>query len=621
MAFSEFNCKSLSSELSLELNFRLYFTKITTVDISQNNLKLTLMEKQGRRKCSKKLKTLSKKVTLSPKSLLSTSSTSLSFRAQWKDQSCPSSSCLESETKAVERGHTFQMRATHIPGSKLCLLCNLLDKRKRFVFPTQKNLCNQPHIYRLETWLLSKSLSTCLKESQGYKVDDNDSEEKLKLQSQPTEDHNVKGEIYAEAQPQTPTGEGQDDRTDSSWTNTEPGCTEECRTSEMNPESDEMVTGPTEHQPTSDEGSAEQPSIESAQQFTESECPPTSESTLPNNDKHLLNTEYVFDPFHAVVFGHQPQKFNSTMQVLYGLFKRCASYDAILTTICGASEHHFLPLLHPPFSLELHNLLGMFTSTTAHQRKSCLTLFVEFAKSIESCLSRAVTPYTDARSVTIVPFVREQMVYLQEKAFSCFQVQLPRAFSEDEAVVFVLLASKVLSECTAESGLLKALECDDQCFVFHSFASYLATKNHMLEALVKLFPEHATGFIVLASPAEKYNKDLVDSFLNNLPRRFQSKFISHSYKMIEIFRQVLPENMSTSEQLSGHMQALATSLAVDMHSDSGLLSIPHSYVEGTTVNVQEESGIGESNNLTLFVHVNFLFCALQCAYPPCMCND
>ena len=592
MAFSKFKRKSLSSELSLELHFRLSTTTITTVDISRNNLTLTLMERQGRRKFNKKPKTLSRKVTLLPKPLLITSATPLDFRAQWKFPKLPSSSCLKSETKAVEKGYHLQMGTTHIPRSKLYLLCNLkLDKRKLFAFPMQKNLCDQQRTYQLGTRLPTKPLSTFLKESLGYKID---SEEKFPLQSQPTEDHNVKEEIHAEAQPQIPMGEEQSDRTESSWTNgREPGCSEEHRRGEMNSELEEMVTESNEHQPTSDEGLAEQPSIESVHQSTESECPPTSESTLPNNDEHLLNTEYVLAPFHIVVFGHQPQKFNSTMQVLYGLFKRCASYDAILTTICGASEHHFLPLLHPPFSPDLHNLLGMFTSTTAHQRKSCFTLFVEFAKGIESCLSRAVTPYTDARSVTIVPFVQEQMVYLQEKAFSCFQVQLPRAFSEDEAIVFVLLASKVLSECTAESGLLKALECGDQCFVIHSFASYLATKNHMLEALVKLFPEHATGFVVLTSPAEKYNKDLVDSFLNDLPRRFQSKFISHSYKMIEIFRQVLP---STSEQLSGHMQALASSLASDMplyHSDSDFLSTPHSCVEGITVDVQEESGIGE----------------------------
>ena len=543
MAFSKFKHKGLPLELSLDLNFQRYSTTITTVDISRNNLTLTLMERQGRKKFKKLKKRFEKEVRLLP--WLITSTIPLGFRAQCKV------------------------------------------------------LCDRQHIYQLGTRLPTKPLSTFLKESLGYKIGDHDSEEKFTLQSQPIEDHNVKEEIHAEAQPQIPMGKEQSDRTESSWENgREPECSEEHRTGEMNSELDEMVTESNECQPTSGEELAEQPSIESVQQSTESEYPPTSKSTLPNNNEHLLNTEYVLTPFHIVVFGHQPQKFNSTMQVLYGLFKRCASYDAILTTICGASEHHFLPLLHPPFSPDLHNLLGMFTSTRAHQRKSCFTLFVEFAKGIESCLSRAVTPYTDARSVTIVPFVQEQMVYLQEKAFSCFQVQLPRAFSEDEAVVFALLASKVLSECTAESGLLKALECGDQCFVFHSFASYLATKNHMLEALVKLFPEHATGFVVITSPAEKYYKDLVDSFLNDLPRRFQSKFISHSYKMIEIFRQVLPENMSASEQLSGHMQALATSLAVDVplhYTDStcDFLSTPHSCVEGITVDVQEESGIGE----------------------------
>lgn len=392
----------------------------------------------------------------------------------------------------------------------------------------------------------------------------------------------------------------------------------ENRTNEVNPElaCDHLLT---QTMPPSGEYVTEQAPIESTQEQSKNErptpCNTTNsvyEGTVPNNDEHLLNAEYVLTPFHVVTFQHPPQKFNSTMQVLFGLFKRCAPYDTILTAICGATEHQFLPLLHPPFLPELHNLLGMLssTSTIAHQRQACFTLLVEFGKSIETCLFEGVIPYTDARSVSIVPFVQEQKLYLQERAFSCFQLQLPRALSTDETTVFILLVSKVLSESTADIGLLKALECGDQCFVFHGFASYLATKNHMLEALVKVFPEHATAFVVLVSPSEKYHKDLVDSLLNDLPRRFQSKFFSHSYKMFEIFRQVSPDDVSSSQQLPGHMQALLTgSIPVDMspplhRNDSGFLSTPHSYVERITTDAQEESGIGE-HLVSLYVCLRF----------------
>lgn len=402
-------------------------------------------------------------------------------------------------------------------------------------------------------------------------------------------------------------------------------CTSDCeepfvnenRTNEVNPglACDHLLTQ------TSDECVIEQAPMESTHGQSKNECPTrcnttnsVCESTVPNNDEHLLNAEYVLAPFHVVTFQHPPQKFNSTMQVLFGLFKRCAPYDTILTVICGATEHQFLPLLHPPFLPELHNLLGMLssTSTIARQRQACFTLLVEFGKSIETCLFEGVIPYTDAHSVSIVPFVQEQKLYLQERAFSCFQLQLPRALSTDETTVFILLVSKVLGESTADIGLLKALECGDQCFVFYGFASYLATKNHMLEALVKVFPEHATAFVVLVSPSEKYHKDLVDSLLNDLPRRFQSKFFSRSYKMFEIFRQVSPEDVSSSQQLPGHMQALLTGsipglvdISPPLHrNDSGFLSTPHSYVERITTDAQEESGIGE-HFVSLYMCLHF----------------
>ena len=71
--------------------------------------------------------------------------------------------------------------------------------------------------------------------------------------------------------------------------------------------------------------------------------------------------------------------------------------------------------------------------------------------------------------------------------------------------------------------------------------------------------------------------------------------------MFEIFRQVSAEDVSSSQQLPGHMQALLigsipgpVDISPPLHrNDSGFLSTPHSYVERITTDAQEESGIGE----------------------------
>ena len=604
---ASFKCKNLSSEvsvLSLELQVQpCQVTFATTINVGRKSLEFKLSLRLDSRQRLPSWMEIRSPASLS----LSVPDLDLGVRC-WKSSHCkalrlPPQSCFKSLN--------VQNLPCHSQGKIAKLVAKLFQRHLRlrktgFTTPVHKSLldlklsqrndclrallCTKPMLGSRRKSLdcvisrkasIDSSVDVSIPQSQdhGFHTDEETSHTEHQMES------------LEEAQRDT-----QVTQHTSSWTN---GCEEvENRTPGVNQElaCDHLLT----------QAPDEQVTMESTHKQSKNECPTPCNTTntecegpVPNNDEHLLNAEYVLTPFHIVVFQYPPQKFNSMMQVLFGLCKRCVPYDTILTVICGATEHQFLPLLHPPFLPELHNLLGMLSSTAALQRQACFTLLVEFGKGIETCLLEGVIPYTDARSVTIVPFVQEQKLYLQERTYSCFQLQLPRALSTDETAVFVLLVSKVLSESAVDSGLLKTLECGDQCFVFHGFASYLATKNHVLEALVKVFPEHATAFVVLVSPSEKHHKDLVDSLLNDLPRRFQSKFFSRSYEMIEIFRQVSPAEVSLSQQLPAHMQALLTgSIAVDtsqpLHcNDSGFLSTPHSYAESITADVQEESGIGE----------------------------
>ena len=588
MAASQFKSKNLSSEasvLSLELQVQPRRVTFATIHVGRDNevkLFLRLDSRQIRSSAS-----------------FSLSVPDLDFDVRrWKSKALrlPPQSCFN-----------VKHLPSHSQGKLADLVAKLFQRHMKlrktgFTTPVQKSILHLK-LQRndcLRTLLCTKSISSSLRKSldcvisrKGCNVPKDSS---VDVSIPHPQDHDFHTDEETSHTEQSLEQAQRDTQHTSSWTN---GCEEvENRTPGVNQElaCDHLLTRAPD----------EQVAMESRHEQSKNECPTPRNTTntecegpLPNNDEHLLNAEYVLAPFHIVVFRYPPQKFNSTMQVLFGLCKRCVPYDTILTVICGATEHQFLPLLHPPFLPELHSLLGMLSSTAALQRQACFTLLVEFGKGIETCLLEGVIPYTDARSVTIVPFVQEQKLYLQERTYSCFQLQLPRALSTDETAVFVLLVSKVLSESAVDSGLLKTLECGDQCFVFHGFASYLATKNHALEALVKVFPEHATAFVVLVSPSEKHTKDLVDSLLNDLPRRFQSKFFSRSYEMIEIFRQVSPAEVSLSQQLPAHMQALLTgSIAVDtsqpLHrNDSGFLSTPHSYAESITADVQEESGIGE----------------------------
>lgn len=615
MAASKFKRKSLSSEM-LKLELQPCQVIFATAHIGYESYKLELKLSLSQTWRDSRERLLSVVEIRSLTSLSFIGPNFLDVDARWKFSHCdvlrlPLQSCFKS----------FNVKNLPAPVkvsgllSKFFCLCqrNMKLRKISFTTPVQKGLLDL-ELQCLKALFYPKSQLTSLKEYLDLIISRKDCnvhslDNLMTPHSQDHKFHTVSKETnHAEHQIELLEEAPRDAPQISSCTsNYEEPAVNENRTNEVNPElaCNHLLT---QTIPPSDECVTEQTPIEGTHERSKNECPTPCNTTnsvyegsVPNNDEHLLSAEYVLAPFHVVTFQHPPQKFNSTMQVLFGLFKRCALYDTILTVICGATEHQFLPLLHPPFLPELHNLLGMLSSTAAHQRQACFALLVEFGKGIETCLLEGVIPYTDARSVSIVPFVQEQKLYLRERAFSCFQLQLPRALSTDETTIFILLVSKVLSESTADIGLLKSLECGDQCFVFHGFASYLATKNHMLEALVKVFPEHATAFVVLVSPSEKYHKDLVDSLLNDLPRRFQSKFFSRSYKMFEIFRQVSAEDVSSSQQLPGHMQALLigsipgpVDISPPLHrNDSGFLSTPHSYVERITTDAQEESGIGE----------------------------
>lgn len=303
---------------------------------------------------------------------------------------------------------------------------------------------------------------------------------------------------------------------------------------------------------------------------------------------HVSKIEkYLLEPFYVVVFKYAPEKFSTIMGRVFHCLASDIPYDAILANFMSIEELPFHPTVEESqLSQELGEIHNMLSSTPDQKRRACVDLLTKFGQATEDYLLDFVSPFTDAPAVKFLPFAYQQQEYLQGMAFSMLQIQLPCALNEHEAIGLLLLISKLLSECIADCGLLKAFEVEEQCFVFHSNSSYLATLNHAIEGLVKLFPEFAVGFCILASPAEKRLKDFTDSLLNDIARKFRSKFTLRSYQMVELFRQLSPlvDSSPQSAQIStdGSMPT--------PHVDN--VNVSDSYTETATPNVCEETGVG-----------------------------
>ena len=309
---------------------------------------------------------------------------------------------------------------------------------------------------------------------------------------------------------------------------------------------------------------------------------------------HTSERKQLYHPFHTVVFSIPIQKFNSNVQALFSAFTKSIPYNLILA---GHRKPQQQRRSVSSFSQELDNLQMMLGSSVAdHRRKVCIGLLLDFGRDIEQCLLQAVVPYTDALIVTVLPYVDELTQCLVDKAISVYRIQLAEPITADEALVLVMLISKVLSESIADSGLLGTLECENQCFVFHQLASYLTTKNHALEGLVKLFPDQAVGFCILASPAKKHVLDLVDSMLNDIPRRFQSKFSFHSCQIVEVLRQLSPAAVLSAEQCESSTHTLPTAATSVPCVDSGISSLTLVHTAEVTT-ACEETGMGKLQNV------------------------
>ena len=323
-------------------------------------------------------------------------------------------------------------------------------------------------------------------------------------------------------------------------------------------------------------------------------CRPV-ESTTETHTKSDIFGESVQVPARAITLlcSNTLLRSSTISWAVFQLLARNIPYDAILANFMSAGEQPFYPTVEESQLLQqFGELLGMLSSTPDQQRRACVDLLTKFGQTTEDYLLDLVMPFTDAPAVKFLPFAYQQKEYLQNMAFSVLQFQLPHSLIEDKTIARLLLLSKLLSECIADGGLLKALEVEDQCFVFHRYSSYLAsaTLNHNIEGLVKLFPDRAIGFCILASPSEKHFKDFTDSLLTDIARKFRSKFTLHSYQIVELFRQLTASGCLPAQQSESAWVSSDGTLPVP-HSDS----VTDSYTETATPNVCEETGVGKQS--------------------------
>ena len=277
----------------------------------------------------------------------------------------------------------------------------------------------------------------------------------------------------------------------------------------------------------------------------ESEAHLTAGTMLPHTaplvfDMNDATTASVFllGDFHIVVFAHSAMKFNEIMLKLNRHFNRDVPYADILGRF--GPVYADTDTILPEFSQELSRIQAAITNPD-HQRQICVELLLNFVRKIEKCIANGSIPFSDAPAITFLPLTQEMKFSLNECLISCFQIQLSHVLTFEQTIALLLSCAKIIASCATDSDVLKALEIEDQCFIFVENSAYLCTKHNKLGALIKVFPEHSTAFCTVAASNDKATKDCIDSFLNRLPKYFASQYQDTRYKCIEIFRQAPSE--------------------------------------------------------------------------------
>lgn len=273
-----------------------------------------------------------------------------------------------------------------------------------------------------------------------------------------------------------------------------------------------------------------------------SDAVPCAETSSPTQEACTPRPMRLFPKFPIVAFGYQPEVLREYLRVLTSYFSADLPYDQILASLASTQP------LEVAFSQELDNLQMMFANPKAiHRRQVSVTLLIEFSKSVEHHALQMSAPIMDSPIMGPLPFLNELVQALSDKSMSVFQIEFPSAISEDKVGAALLLLAKVLTESVIDSGLLTSLECEEQSVVLVGNCVCLSSDNHALEALLKIFPNQATGFCVVATPSQKQSVDVVETFLNDIPRRLRSKFASQSCRLVEIFRQLSPAVVAAEE--------------------------------------------------------------------------
>ncbi len=251
-------------------------------------------------------------------------------------------------------------------------------------------------------------------------------------------------------------------------------------------------------------------------------------------------------PFGIIAFGYLQAVLNNVIQSLAKCFDTDLSYEQILEILKQPVQH---AAQHDrPFSQEVDNLQMMFATQRAiHCRQVSISLLIDVSKNVERFVLQMSAPITDTPILGPIPFHNELVHALNDKSMSVFQIDFPSAISEDQVIPMLLLLAKMLTESVVDSGLLGSLECEDQSVILLGNSAFLVSDNHMLDVLLKVFPGQAVGYCIIASPSQKRFADIVESFLNDIPRCFRSKFTTPSYRITELFRQLSPSIVAAEE--------------------------------------------------------------------------
>ncbi len=300
-------------------------------------------------------------------------------------------------------------------------------------------------------------------------------------------------------------------------------------------------------------------------------------------------------PFGIIAFGYLQAVLNNVIQALAKFLDTDLSYEQILEILKQPVQH---AAQHDrPFSQELDNLQMMFATQRAiHCRQVSISLLIDVSKDVERFVLQMLAPITDTPILGPIPFHSELVYALNDKSISVFQIDFPSAISEDQVIPMLLLLAKVLTESVVDSGLLGSLECEDQSVILLGNSAFLVSNNHMLDVLLKLFPGQAVGYCIIASPSQKRFADIVESFLNEIPRCFRSKFTTPSYRITELFRQLSPSVVAAEESSEVATYTTPSLMVPAPQLDDGPLSAGCEYSCDAVPVAQacEETGSGKS---------------------------